>query len=77
MAWSAGQSTHPAPSDGRAVAGRLEISEIAGISIVDVDRLVAGQGAESLKIDGMHLNARGYELVSREVVRILSDIGIV
>jgi lysophospholipase L1-like esterase len=55
----------------------IEISEKSGISIVDVDRLVSGYGAEALKIDGMHLNAKGYELVSREVVRILSDVGIV
>jgi hypothetical protein len=54
----------------------IEISGQTGISIVDVDRLVAGEGAAGMKIDVLHLNARGYELIGREVVRILDDIGV-
>jgi hypothetical protein len=80
-----GENVHCYQFIGRTLSSRIkhfnnnliEISERAGISIVDVDRLVAGHGAETLKIDAMHLNARGYELVSHEVVRILSDIGVV
>ena len=52
-----------------------ELSRNTGISIVDVDRVVACHGASNLKIDALHLNAKGCRLVAEEVLRILEDIG--
>jgi hypothetical protein len=56
--------------------GLAELSEEVGISIVDVDTIVARHGADALKIDAMHLTPEGYELVAREVVRVLDDLGL-
>jgi hypothetical protein len=56
--------------------GLAELSEDLGISIVDVDSILARKGAEQLKIDAMHLTADGYRLVAEEVVRILIDYGV-
>ena len=56
--------------------GLAELSEEIGVSIVDVDTIVARHGADALKIDAMHLTAKGYELVAREVVRVLADLGL-
>ena len=44
-------------------------------SIVDVDRVVAGAGADRLKVDLFHLTAEGWRLVAEEVVRILEERG--
>lgn len=54
----------------------IELSEKTGISIVDIDSLVARQGADALKIDTVHLTPAGYRLVAEEVVRVLEDMGI-
>jgi lysophospholipase L1-like esterase len=56
--------------------GLAELSEETGVSIVDVDSIVARHGADALKIDAMHLTPEGYELVAREVVRVLDDLGL-
>jgi hypothetical protein len=56
--------------------GLVELSERTGISIVDVETVLARHGAERLKIDAMHLTGEGYELVAREVVRICDDLGL-
>jgi hypothetical protein len=56
--------------------GLVALSEGTGISVVDVDSLLARRGADELKVDAMHLTAKGYELVSREVVRLLDDLGL-
>jgi lysophospholipase L1-like esterase len=56
--------------------GLAELSEETGVSIVDVDTIVARHGADALKIDAMHLTPEGYELVAREVVRVLEDLGL-
>lgn len=55
--------------------GLIEVSRRSGISIVDVDAVVARHGADRLKIDTLHLNAEGCRLVAEEVVRILVDLG--
>jgi hypothetical protein len=55
--------------------GLVRLSEKTGISIVDVDSLLARHGADSLKIDAMHLKPEGYRLVAEEVVRVLEDVG--
>jgi hypothetical protein len=51
-----------------------ELSEQTGVSIVDVDALLAKFGANQLQIDTTHLTAGGYEIVAHEVVRILEDL---
>lgn len=52
------------------------LSARLGFSIVDVDRLVAGAGADQLKVDLFHLTAEGWRLVAEEVVRILEERGV-
>ncbi len=52
-----------------------ELSAELGFSIVDVDRIVAGAGADRLKVDLFHLTAEGWRLVAEEVVRILEERG--
>jgi hypothetical protein len=54
-----------------------ELSQRAGISIVDVDSVVARVGADRVKLDAVHLNAEGCRLVAEEVVKILEDVGTV
>jgi hypothetical protein len=55
--------------------GLIELSQQLGVSIVDVDALLAGAGAARLKIGPFHLTAEGCRLVAQEVVRILEDLG--
>jgi hypothetical protein len=55
--------------------GLVELSERTGISVADVDAVVARAGADRLKMDALHLTAEGYRLVAEEVVRILHDHG--
>lgn len=52
-----------------------ELSQRTGISVIDVDRIVARAGADRLKLDALHLSAEGCRLVAEEVVRVLADIG--
>ncbi len=52
-----------------------ELSRATGISIVDVDAVLARAGAERLKLDAVTLNAEGCRLVAKEAVRILDDLG--
>jgi hypothetical protein len=53
--------------------GLIDVSRDLGISIVDVDRIVALLGASLSKIDQIHLAPNACEAVAKEVVRILSD----
>jgi hypothetical protein len=55
----------------------VSLSKETGISIVDVDTIIARSGADRLKLDAMHLTAEGYRLVAEEVVRVLADLGTV
>jgi hypothetical protein len=55
--------------------GLTELSRDVGISVVDVDTVLARAGADRLKYDVAHLNAEGCRVVAGEVVRILEDIG--
>lgn len=52
-----------------------ELSAEHGVSIVDVDAVLARAGAERLKVDAVTLNAEGCRLVCEEVVGILEDLG--
>jgi GDSL-like lipase/acylhydrolase family protein len=53
----------------------IELSRETGISVVDVDAIVARAGADRVKLDAIHLTAEGCRLVAEEVVRILEDVG--
>lgn len=53
-----------------------DLSRETGVSIVDVDTIVARSGADRLKVDGMHLTPEGYRLVAEEVVRMLGELGV-
>jgi hypothetical protein len=53
-----------------------ELSERTGVSIIDVDTLLARAGADRLKLDVMHLAPEGYRLIAEEVVRVLEDLAV-
>jgi hypothetical protein len=53
-----------------------ELSAATGISIIDVDAVLARAGADRLKIDAVHLTAEGCRLVAEEVVRVIEDLGL-
>jgi hypothetical protein len=57
--------------------GLIELSEKTGVSIIDVDSLIARAGADRLKLDAMHLAPEGYRLIAQEVVRVIDDIGLI
>ena len=44
-------------------------------SILDVDRILAGEGANKLKTGVVHLNTEGCRLVAEEAVRLLEEYG--
>lgn len=52
-----------------------DLSRRTGISIVDVERILAGAGAERLKLDAVSFTAEGCRLVAEEVVRVLGELG--
>lgn len=51
----------------------VELSRRTGVSIVDVESVVARAGADRVKLDAILLNAEGCGLVAAEVLRILED----
>ncbi len=53
-----------------------DLSEREGISIIDVDEILARAGADRLKLDAMHLKPEAYRLIAEEVVRVLEDLGV-
>jgi hypothetical protein len=56
--------------------GLIELSEKTGVSIIDVDSLLARNGADALKLDTLHLTPPAYRLIAEEVVRVLEDVGV-
>jgi hypothetical protein len=54
----------------------IEISAQEGISIVDVDRLIAEMGGESNVTRAFEYSPRAHELIRDEFVRILHDIAL-
>jgi len=56
--------------------GLIELSEKTGVSLIDIDSLLARKGADALKLDTIHLTPPGYRLVAEEVVRVLEDVGV-
>jgi hypothetical protein len=79
-----GDTVHSHQGLGETLATRIrrfnvalaDLSARTGVSIVDVDAIVARAGADRLKLDAFHLNAEGCRLVAQEVVRILEDLGV-
>ena len=53
-----------------------ELSARTGISIVDVDRVLARAGADLMTIDPIHFTVAGCRAVAEEVVRILADLSL-
>lgn len=56
--------------------GLIELSQAMGVSIIDVDSIVARAGADRLKLDAFHLTAEGYRLIAEEVVSVLGDLDV-
>ncbi len=52
----------------------INLSSETGISIIDVNRVLACYGIDRVKLDSWHLNATGLELVSKEVAKVLLEI---
>jgi len=52
----------------------IELSQNTGVTIVDVDRIVASGGADRLKLDTLHLTADGCRAVAEEVVDALDEL---
>jgi len=55
--------------------GLVELSRQTGVSIVDVEAIVARAGVDRVKLDAISLNAEGCRLVAGEVLRIIEDHG--
>lgn len=53
----------------------IELSRETGVAIVDVESVVAREGAVRLKRDAVTLTAAGCRAVAFEVVRVLDDLG--
>jgi len=53
----------------------MEISVLEGISIVDVDRLIAELGAERHVVGALRYSAEGHRTICKEFLRILEEIG--
>ena len=54
----------------------IELSQRTGISVIDVDAIIARAGASHVKLDAFHLDAEGCRLVAAETVRVLDDLGV-
>ena len=47
-----------------------------GISIIDIDSLLARKGTDALKVDTLHLTPPAYGLIAGEVVNVLEAVGV-
>lgn len=56
--------------------GLIGLSQQTGVSIIDVDSIVAAGGATLMKLDTVHLTAAGARAVAEEVVRVLEDLAV-
>jgi len=56
--------------------GLAELSEKTGVSIIDVDNLMARHGVDRMQVNGLHLTAAGYQLVAGQVAAVLEDLGL-
>lgn len=55
--------------------GVAELSQRMGVSVIDVDAVLARTGAARAKFDALHLTAEGCRCVAEETVRVLEDLG--
>ncbi len=55
--------------------GLAELSQRTGISVIDVDAVLARTGAMRAKLDALHFTAEGCRTVAEEIVRVLDDLG--
>lgn len=53
-----------------------DLSHATGVSVIDVDAIVARAGADRIKLDTVHLTAEGSRLVAEDVVRVLEEYGL-
>ncbi len=56
--------------------GLIELSAATGVSIIDVETIVARAGADVVKLGAHHLTAEGHRLVAEEVIRVLDELGV-
>ncbi|HKT55105.1 MAG TPA: SGNH/GDSL hydrolase family protein [Caulobacteraceae bacterium] len=56
--------------------GLIELSQSKGVSIIDVDAIIARGGADRLKIDAIHLTTEACRRVAEEVVRVLDELDV-
>jgi hypothetical protein len=56
--------------------GLIDLSARTGVSIVDVDSLIARGGADQMKLDTFHLAPAGLRRLAEAVVYILDDLGV-
>lgn len=54
----------------------IGLSQRTGISIIDVDAIIARAGADRMKFDTQHLTPEACRLVAEEVVRVLEDLDL-
>jgi hypothetical protein len=54
--------------------GLVELSQRTGVSIIDVDAIVARHGADRLLLDSFHLRPEACRLVAEEVARVLEEV---
>ena len=52
----------------------VELSQRTGISVIDVDAILARHGAARLLLDPIHLSPDGCRLVAEEVARVLEEV---
>jgi hypothetical protein len=52
-----------------------EISVLEGISIIDVDRMIAELGAENHVVGPMTYSDAAYHHITQEFLRVMEDIG--
>ena len=55
--------------------GVAELSQRTGVSVIDIDAVLARAGAARAKLDALHLTAEGCRCVAEETVRVLEDLG--
>ncbi|MBL1209291.1 hypothetical protein [Geminocystis sp. GBBB08] len=53
----------------------LKLSSETGISIIDVDQILAESGANQYLVKILEYTPQGYQLIAIEFVRVLEDVG--
>ncbi len=53
-----------------------ELSAMTGVSVIDVDTVLARRGVDRMKLSALHLSAEGHRIVAAEVMRVLAALGL-